>query len=123
MAHFAQLDENNVVIQVIVVHNNDCQINGIETEEAGIVFCKTLFGPTTQWRQTSYNGNIRKNYAGIGFTYDPDRDAFIPPKPFESWVLNEETCRWEAPVPRPNDGQFYLWDEASGAWVRLEAQQ
>lgn len=120
MAHFAQLDENNVVTQVIVVSNNDCQINGVETEEAGIVFCKSLFGPTTKWRQTSYNGNIRKNYAGIGFTYDADRDAFIPPKTFPSWVLDEATCLWNAPVPMPSEvGKRYLWDEALVTWAEI----
>ena len=117
MAHFAQLDENNTVTQVIVVHNNDCQINGVETEEAGVVFCKSLFGPTTKWKQTSYNASIRKNYAGIGFTYDAQRDAFIPPRPYASWILNEETCQWQAPVPYPDDGARYAWSEESGAWV------
>lgn len=121
MAHFAQLDENNVVTQVIVVSNNDCQINGVETEEAGIVFCKSLFGPTTKWKQTSYNGNIRKNYAGIGYTYDAGRDAFIPPQPFPSWLLNEATCRWEAPVAMPLDGELYRWDEDTLSWILWES--
>lgn len=119
MAHFAQLDENNVVTQVIVVHNNDCQINGVETEEAGIVFCKSLFGPTTKWKQTSYNGSIRKNYAGIGYAYDAGRDAFIPPQPFASWLLNEDTCQWQAPVPMPADDKLYNWDENTTSWVEL----
>jgi len=117
MAHFAQLDENNVVLQVIVVHNNDCQLNGVEVEEAGIVFCKALFGSDTRWKQTSYNGNMRKNYAGIGYTYDAGRDAFISPKPFSSWVLNEQTCLWEAPTPMPTDGEMYRWDEPSLSWA------
>lgn len=117
MAHFAQLDENNVVTQVIVVSNSDCQINGVESEEAGVVFCKTLFGADTKWKQTSYNGNQRKNYAGIGFTYDAGRDAFIPPKPYASWILNEDTCQWDAPVPHPNDEQIYRWDEYTVSWV------
>jgi hypothetical protein len=116
MAHFAQLDENNVVLQVIVVHNNELLDNGVESEVKGIAFCQSLF-PGTTWVQTSYNANIRKNYAGIGFTYDSARDAFIPPKPFPSWVLNEATCQWEAPVPYPNDGQQYVWDEATQTWV------
>ena len=120
MAHFAQLDDNNVVTQVIVVHNNDCQLNGVETEEVGVVFCKSLFGPQTKWKQTSYNGSIRKNYAGIGYTYDAGRDAFIPPKPFASWVLNEDTCHWDAPVPRPNDGGQYTWDETTISWVEVK---
>ena len=117
MAHFAQLNENNVVTQVIVVNNSDCQINGVESEEAGVVFCKTLFGADTKWKQTSYNGNMRKNYAGIGFTYDAGRDAFIPPKPYASWVLNEDTCQWDAPVAYPDDGQIYRWDEDTVTWV------
>jgi len=119
MAHFAQLDDNNVVTQVIVVSNNDCQIGGVESEEAGIVFCKTLFGAITKWKQTSYNGNIRKNYAGIGFTYDAGRDAFIPLKPYASWVLNEDTCRWEAPTAMPTDGAAYDWHEATKSWVEV----
>ena len=98
MAHFAQLDENNVVTQVIVVGNRDCaDANGVETESIGIAFCERLFGGN--WKQTSYNGNIRKNYAGIGYTYDAARDAFIPPQPGAEWVLNEETCQWENPNP------------------------
>lgn len=117
MAHFAQLDDNNVVTQVIVIHNNDCQIGGVESEEAGIVFCKTLFGPTTKWKQTSYNGTIRKNYAGIGYTFDAGLDAFIPPKPFSSWLLNKGACQWEAPVQMPTEGGPYQWDEATQSWT------
>jgi len=94
MAHFAQLDESNIVTQVIVVHNNELLDNGVESEAKGAAFCQSLLGGN--WIQTSYNGNIRKNYAGIGYTYDQTRDAFIPPKPEEgNWVLNEDTCRWE----------------------------
>jgi len=119
MAHFAQLDENNVVTQVIVVHNNDCTINGVETEEVGIVFCKTLFGVDTKWKQTSYNGTIRKNYAGIGYTYDAGRDAFIAPKPFASWTLNEDTCQWTAPTSYPTDGKRYSWNESTTSWTEI----
>ena len=115
MAHFAQLDNQNTVLQVIVVHNNELLDNGVESEAKGIAFCQSLF-PGTNWVQTSYNGNIRKNYAGIGFTYDSTRDAFIPPKPFPSWVLDEATCRWDAPVPYPTDGERYQWDEATLSW-------
>ena len=116
MAHFAQLDANNVVTQVIVVGNKDtADASGAEKESIGVAFCERLFGGT--WKQTSYNGNIRKNYAGIGYTYDAGRDAFIPPKPFASWVLNETTCQWEAPVPMPTDGKRYTWDEATTSWV------
>jgi len=117
MAHFAQLDENNVVTQVIVVHNNDCTLDGVENEIVGVLFCKSLFGTETKWKQTSYNGTIRKNYAGIGFAYDAERDAFIPPKPFASWVLKEDTCLWDAPVPMPADGNLYKWDEATQSWA------
>jgi hypothetical protein len=116
MAHFAKLDENNVVTQVIVVHNNELMDNGVESEDAGIVFCKRLFGADTRWKQTSYNGNIRKNYAGIGYTYDAQRDAFIPAKPYPSWVLVEETCQWAAPVAMPTDDQSYLWNEELQSW-------
>lgn len=118
MAHFAQLDENNVVTQVIVVHNNELMENGVEVEAKGIAFCQSLF-PGTNWRQTSYNGSIRKNYAGIGFTYDAQRDAFIPPQPFLSWLLNEGACQWEAPVPYPTDGKTYRWDEPTLSWVEV----
>lgn len=98
MAHFAKIDENNFVIQVIVVHDNELLDNGVESEIKGIAFCELLLGGN--WIQTSYNGNIRKNFAGIGYTYDEQRDAFIPPKPDEGdWVLNEETCQWEEVLP------------------------
>lgn len=120
MAHFAKIDENNVVLEVIVVHNNELiDETGNENESKGIAFCKSLFGWTTNWVQTSYNGNFRKNYAGIGYTYDAARDAFIPPQPFPSWVLNDDNCRWEAPTPMPNDGKFYRWDEATTSWVEV----
>jgi hypothetical protein len=117
MAHFAQLDENNVVTQVIVVHNNELMLDGVESEDKGNLFCKSLFGQDTRWKQTSYNGTIRKNYAGIGFTFDAQRNAFIPPKPFASWVLNEDTCRWDAPVQMPTEGGPYQWDEATQSWI------
>ena len=119
MAHFAQLDENNVVTQVIVVHNNELlDENGIEQESKGIAFCQSLLGGN--WVQTSYNSNFRKNYAGIGFTYDSNKDAFIPPKPFNSWILNEETCLYEAPVAMPTDGKPYRWDEETVSWQVIE---
>ena len=116
MAHFAELDENNVVTRVIVVGNRDTSdANGVEKEHIGVAFCERLYGGN--WKQTSYNGNIRKNYAGIGYSYNSDIDAFVPPKPYESWVLNNDTAQWEAPVPVPTDGQEYAWDEATTAWV------
>lgn len=119
MAHFAQLDENNVVLQVIVVNDNDCLMEGREDENTGIAFCKSLFGVHTNWAQTSYNAKMRKNYAGIGYVFDRVRQAFIPPQPFASWVLNEDTCRWDAPVAKPTDGKQYLWDESSTSWVEV----
>jgi hypothetical protein len=120
MAHFAQLDTNNVVTQVIVVHNNELlDANGVESEAKGASFCQSLFGADTIWVQTSYNANFRKNYAGIGYSYDPARDAFIPPKPYPSWVLNEDTCQWQAPFPYPTDGGSYYWDEATQSWVSV----
>ena len=118
MAHFAKLDSNNVVTQVIVVHNNELLDNGVEREAKGIAFCQSLFGGI--WKQTSYNGTIRKNYAGIGFTYDSSRDAFIPPKPYNSWTLDESTCRWAAPVSPPNDGKQYEWSESALNWVEVQ---
>jgi hypothetical protein len=94
MAHFAELDEINIVTQVIVVNNNELLVDGVESEAKGIEFCQSLFGGN--WVQTSYNGNFRKNYAGIGYTYDPIRNAFIAPKPeIGEWILNEDTCQWE----------------------------
>lgn len=119
MAHFAQIDENNIVQRVVVVNNNELlDANGVEREYIGAAFCTSLFGGT--WIQTSYNRSFRKNFAGVGFSYDPDRDAFIPPKPYASWVLSEDTCTWEAPVPMPDDGQQYAWDEATVSWVLAE---
>lgn len=120
MAHFAELDANNVVLRVIVVHNNELMDNGQESEAKGVAFCQSLFGGN--WKQTSYNANIRKNYAGQGFTYDAQRDAFIPPKPFSSWLLNETTCQWDSPAPYPTDGKRYVWDESSLSWVELPTQ-
>jgi len=114
MAHFAELDANNVVLRVIVVNNDELMENGDESEIKGIAFCQSLFGGN--WMQTSYNAKFRKNYAGEGFIYDAQRDAFIPPKPFDSWVLNEVKCRWAPPVARPTDGKKYVWDEATISW-------
>lgn len=118
MAYFAELDEAYVVLRVIAV-NNDA-IDNLpfpESEPVGIDFCQFLFGAATIWKQTSYNSNFRKNYAGVDFTYDPVLDAFIDKKPYPSWLLNTTTCRWEAPVPYPTDGKFYIWDEQTLSWV------
>ena len=124
MAHFAKLDQNNVVTEVHVVNNIELLVaDGSESEMMGIAFLIRWSGGYSNWKQTSYNGRIRKNYAGIGYTYDSTRDAFIPPKPFSSWVLNEETCRWDAPVAMPADGKIYNWDESSNAWLEVEIGQ
>lgn len=128
MAHFAKLDENNIVIKVDVIHNDVAT-----SESAGAIFLNNMYGTSDTWKQTSYNtfGNqhtkggtpFRKNFAGIGFTYDASNDAFIAPKPYNSWTLNNTTYLWEAPITRPDDGQPYVWDETlyqsdnSKGWV------
>ena len=123
MAHFA-LIKNNIVQQVVVVGNADLtNSEGNEQEALGVAFCHSLFGTDGTWMQTSYNGNIRKNFAGIGHTYDLTRNAFIAPKPYASWVLNESTCRWEAPTPYPDDGNVYSWDESTTTWVKVEVPE
>ena len=115
MAHFAKL-ENNIVTEVIVVSNNELlNTQGIEEEALGIQFCTNLLGG--EWKQTSYNGTFRKNYAGIGFRYDADLDAFIPPQPYLSWTLDIETCQWQPPVPYPTEDARFIWDEQSLSWV------
>ena len=117
MAHFAQL-ENNIVTKVIVVANLDIlDENGQESEQKGIDFCSNLLGGT--WKQTSYNGKIRKNYAGVGYTYDEGRNAFIAPKPFNSWLLDETTAQWKAPVDYPTDDKRYTWNEETTSWVEV----
>jgi hypothetical protein len=132
MASFAKLDENNVVLAVISVHNNELlNDNGNESEQNGIDFLTQWSGGYTNWKQTSYNtiGGVhsnggtpfRKNHAAVGYSYDAQRDAFIPPKPFASWLLNEDTCQWQAPVAIPTDGSMYSWDEATTSWVLNDA--
>ena len=116
MSHFAQIDGNNIVTQVLVIEQD--------------VIDTGLFGDPASWIQTSYNTNggvhtlggtpLRKNYAGIGYTYNASRDAFIPPKPFASWTLNEDTCQWEAPTPRPvEEGKIFVWNEETTSWVEF----
>ena len=126
MAHFCKIDENNIVTQVIVVANEDTtDTNGVEVEEIGVAFCKKLLGAETNWKQTSYNNNFRVRYAGVGYSYNAELNAFIAPKPFESWVLVEETADWESPIgpaPELTEAQvesrsFYKWDEENLAWV------
>jgi hypothetical protein len=114
MAHYAFLNENNIVTEVITGIDETELIEGLDTE--------TWYGNFRGQvcKRTSYNGNIRKNYAGIGFAYDPELDAFIRPQPFPSWTLNESTCRWEAPEPMPTNG-VYGWDEPTLSWIELEA--
>lgn len=116
MAHFAKLNENNIVLAVHVVNNDVITVNGVESEQAGIDFLTNLYGHAS-WKQTSYNESVRKNYAGVDYSYDAGRDAFIAPKPFPSWVLNETTCKWEAPTPMPEDDKTYSWDEETTSWV------
>jgi hypothetical protein len=128
MASFAKLNSNNIVERVESVVNEVLKdSNGIEQESIGIQFLKTLYNePNSIWKQTSYNTHggihdnggtpLRKNHAGIGYTYDEDRDAFIPKKPYNSWILNESTCNWEAPVAYPTDGSRYTWNEQIKNW-------
>jgi hypothetical protein len=121
MANFAQLNSKNIVERVLTVNDNDAP-----TESEGIVFLQSLYGSNEDWKQTSYNTYggehklggtpLRKNYAGIGFMYDAEKDAFIPPQPYPAWTLNEETCLWEAPVPYPDDGNMYEWNETNQQW-------
>lgn len=124
MAHFAELDNNNIVTRVIVINNNELlDKDGNEVEQKGIDFCKTLFGQDTQWVQTSYNGNFRKNYASGGGTYNKELDAFIAKKPYASWILNTDNCRWEAPIAKPDQDKFYVWNEDILNWVEIFKEQ
>jgi len=130
MAHFAKLGLENKVIAVHVVNNNELLVNGVENEQKGIDFLNNIHKTNDVWKQTSYNtfGGVhkldgtpfRKNYAGKGYTYDEARDAFIPPKPYDSWILNEDACLWEAPVAYPDDGKEYKWNEETTSWVLFE---
>jgi hypothetical protein len=128
MAHFAKLGTGNIVEQVISINNTVItDANGVEQEQLGIDFINQLYNTNNTWKQTSYNTHggvhdnggtpFRKNYAGIGYTYDSQRDAFVPPKPYNSWILNEETCNWNAPIAYPNDGQRYTWNEETQSWT------
>jgi hypothetical protein len=121
MAHFAELNESNIVLRVIVINDNDCD-GGVfpYSEQPGINFCKLLFGDNTIWKQTSYNGNFRYNFAGFEYIYDDENDAFISPKPYNSWVLNDKFI-WVAPVDYPDNLELYQWDEDSISWVIMES--
>ena len=147
MAHFAELDENNIVTRVVVIHNNELlDDEGNESEAKGIAFLKSLYDHwgesdwvRTIWKQTSYNSRygvyyqsnsntahsdqsklFRKNFAGSGYTYEADKAAFIPPKPYASWVLDDDKCLWEAPTAMPDDGEKYRWNESEGNWERID---
>ena len=124
MAHFAKLGTGNIITTVEVVHNDIAT-----TEKAGVDFLNNLYNTRDVWKQTSYNTlagvhklggtSFRKNYAGVGYTYDESKDAFIPPQTYPSWTLNEDTCRWEAPIARPDDGKFYNWNESTKSWDEI----
>ena len=117
MAHFAQIDENNIVTQVIVLADSDCGGGQYpEADPIGAAFCNNLLGGI--WKQTSYNNNFRKRYAGIGYTFDAEKDMFIAPQPYPSWTLDDEGD-WQAPVPYPDDGKVYEWDEENQTWVEV----
>ena len=121
MAHFAQLNEENLVTQVIVVANQDtADQDGVENEAIGAAFCNNLLGG--KWIQTSYNAKIRKNYAGIGYKYDAELDAFIPPQPYASWVLDEDKAQWKAPVDYPTNEGRYTWNEETLTWDAINEQ-
>ena len=118
MAHFAHLNKDNVVLKVIVINNE--VLNNLpfpESEPKGIAFCRSLFG-YDRWLQTSYNGSFRKNFAGVGYTYDSFYDVFIPPKPYFSWVLDKESLEWKAPITKPTD-YVATWNEDTRNWVEL----
>ena len=114
MAHFAKLGIGNIVEKVEVVSNDIAT-----TEQAGADFLNNLYNTRDIWKQTSYNRNIRKNFAGIGYTYDQERDAFLPPKPFNSWILNDDSCVWEAPISKPDDDKKYNWNEINQTWDEI----
>ena len=134
MAHFAKLNQENIVIAVNIVHNNELLVDGVESEQKGVDFLNNLYKTNDVWKQTSYNTKggvhklgetpLRKNYAGTGYTYDETRDAFIPPKTvdkeskevYASWILNEDTCLWEAPIAEPDDDLLYVWNEETTSW-------
>lgn len=141
MAHFAELDEKNVVKRVLVVNDDYILQNEVEVEQLGIDHLKSVYGEDTIWKQTSYNNNIRVRFGNVGFTYDESLDAFIPPKPYDSWVLNTETCNWEVspkpydswvlntqksdweapiPEPEPEEGFCYVWNEEELKWDKVE---
>ena len=120
MAHFAELDENNIVTRVVVVHNNELMDGEIESEVKGVGFCVSLFGGTN-WVQTSYNNNMRKQFAGVGYTYDDVNDVFVSPQPYPSWSL-DENHDWQPPSPKPDDENTYTWNEETQSWDIVESE-
>ena len=130
MAHFAELNGENKVSRILVVHNNELDNNGVESEAKGILFLKNLFGQNTTWKQTSYNTfegvhklggtPFRKNFASEGMPYDSGRDAFLQIQPFPSWTFNETSCSWDPPIPKPESSTRVIWDEETQAWVTDE---
>lgn len=119
MSHFAKLDDNNIVIDIIVLNNQVIDnLQFPESELLGIQFLTEWSNGYKNWKQTSYNGNFRKNYAGIDYFYNLQLDAFVAPQPYPSWILNSDTCTWEAPISYPMDGGFYSWDELNQQWVK-----
>jgi len=122
MAHFVEIDSEGTVVRGVVLSNTITYQGDEEVEELGIAYLQNMF-PNTDWVQTSYNDNFRKRYAGKGYKYDVERDAFIPPQPFPSWLLNEESLSWEAPFPMPDDDKFYQWDEENQSWVETDIEQ
>lgn len=120
MGHFAKLDSNSMVLEIIVVNNET--LNNLpfpESEPVGVAFLTDWSGGYPNWKQTSYNNNFRKRYAAVGYTFDPVLDAFIAAKPFPSWLLDTNTCEWQAPTPYPSDGNVYTWDEETLSWVQV----
>jgi hypothetical protein len=119
MAHFAKLDDNNAVLEVHVVSND--ALDSSNEEASGIAFLTEWSGGHSNWKQTSYNGTFRKQYAGVGYTYNPLADVFIAPQPFASWSLDTDSYLWEAPVAQPADGKIYEWDESTLSWKEIAA--
>lgn len=120
MGNFAKIDDSGLVLEIVVVNNDT--FNNLpfpESEPLGVQFLHEVFQDNANWKQTSYNARFRKNFAGIGYTYDSVLDAFIPPKPYPSWLLNTETCQWQAPTPYPNDRKVYSWNEETQQWVEF----
>ena len=120
MAHYAKIGIGNIVTKVHVLNNEVLLKDGKEDEATGAEFLQNLYGNKDLYIQTSYNGTFRKNYAGVGYKYDQAKDAFIAPKPYSSWLLDADTCQWNAPTARPDDGKLYYWDEDTTSWKEIE---